>query len=267
MSKEKLNIVISDQSNIKVKDDINIKIYIGDIPNPYYTEYDDSYLLGDEYIEGEFLGIDEFKLEETYKGPDFSAKDEVQDNDTERGSYYDDDLTFTNKKANNLQISYIKESVNTTGSYTGGRCARYTFNHANNYCLKILGRKLSAGAIYAAGGNAKQSGYHNNLERLGYIKYDKGTMDKNSIINFINSQNWDIGDVIVYWGISAWSLQGGVLYGHTQIFTGGYHNNSNYNWSSDKYNNYETGFVYRKYNVDTWRLLIFKAPQPSTNLA
>jgi hypothetical protein len=70
-----------------------------------------------------------------------------------------------------------------------------------------------------------------------------------------------VGDVIVYWCTDGPPGASYVQYGHTQIFTNGYHNDSSYRWSTDNMNNYKSSFVYRSKSGNSWKLIHLQAPK------
>lgn len=257
--KEPIKVVLPTDA-IKAKVDTSLKIYIGkptEMLENTNTEVDEFEGLSPEYIEGTFEGQDE-----TQWAPLPGAADDVFDPDTDKGG----DDTFQPESfvpATKTQRDFIKTAVRATLSRgeKHGKCARYTFNHVNNYVRLLQGKSVQQGDVYAAGGNANQPGYHKNLESMGYKKLDKGTISKSSIIQQIESPNWEVGDVITYWCIDGPSGSSHVKYGHTQIFTNGYHNDSKYRWSTDNMNNYNSAFVYRNKPGNSYRFIIFKAPK------
>jgi hypothetical protein len=226
--------------------------------------------LGDEYKETGFFGPEEI----SYVGPDLDATEEVPDTQstTDKGSDKPNTPESTTESTNfvqpssgsisDKQVAFIKNATKATGVGPGGLCAKYTFNHANNYVLQIMG-KTPAKTIYAAGGNANQDSYHKNLERLGYKRSDQGTVTKATLIKSLSSSNWDIGDVVAYWGLdSSQGKESCVKYGHTQIYTAGKHNDTKNSWSTDHPNNFGAGFVYNSKKISNWRFIILKAPKP-----
>lgn len=246
---------------IKAKVDTSLKIYIGkptemlENINNETDNYEEG--ISPEYLEGTFEGQDETQWE-----PLPGAADDVFDPDTDKGG----DDTFQPESfvpATRTQKDFIKTAVRATLSRgeEHGKCARYTFNHVSNYVRLLQGKSVQQGDVYAAGGNANNSGYHKNLENMGYKKVDKGTVSKDSIIKQIESPNWEVGDVITYWCIDGPSGSSHVKYGHTQIFTNGFHNDSKYRWSTDNMNNYNSAFVYRNKPGNSYRFIIFKAPK------
>lgn len=185
--------------------------------------------------------------------------------DTDNKSKGNDVSTsFYNGSASGKQISSIINTVESTlsGGETHGLCAKYTYNHAKNYIAGINGNAMTKGAAYASGGNANGIGYHSALQSLGYKKIAAGVnISKSQLANALN-QDYDVGDVVVYWATNGNAADSCRQYGHTQIFTGGLHNRSNgHKWSTDNRNNYNTYFVYASRAATTWNFLIFKAPK------
>jgi hypothetical protein len=167
-----------------------------------------------------------------------------------------------NNPLSSKRIDAIKKAFNATfkngQASPSGKCARYTYNHAYNYSQSLKNNQLKNGATIPAGGNANQVGYWSNLVKLGYTQTKIGeNITKSDLRNFI-SGNFNIGDVLVYWGNGDTSLSA-VKYGHTQMYTGGYAQPGQ-NWTSDLFTNYNTGFVYNSSKIDCWNLILFRAP-------
>jgi len=141
-------------------------------------------------------------------------------------------------------------------------CSKYTYTHAYNYvnALRNKTNQLKSGGQIAAGGNANQASYWNNLVKLGYTQTKLGTgIDKSQIINLISSTQYNYGDVIVYWASDNPTDRGASQYGHTQMYIGG--TISGVTWASDRYTNYNnSAFVYRSKNYTCWNLILFRAP-------
>lgn len=188
--------------------------------------------------------------------------DEEIDND-DKNSGNDLSTSFYNGNASSKQLNAIINTVESTlaAGEKHGSCARFTYNHAKNYIAGLSGKKMTKGAISAAGGNANGSGYHSALTSLGYRKMVLGTnISKGELANALK-QDYDIGDVVVYWATSGDAEASCRKYGHTQIFTGAFHQRSNgHKWSTDNRNNYNTNFVYGGKSHSKWNLLLFKAP-------
>jgi hypothetical protein len=233
--------------------------------NPLFE--DDLTDLSSEFTEVDFSG-----LEEIYQEPELVA-DEIPnfiDKDRGLGGVLENNsvnIPPVRPDSNKLK-DIIKYACLSTYRPDGGdkksagKCARYTFNHANNFVRALL-KKDSQGSKNPAGGNANQEGYFKALERMGYKRLDQGTVSKKSLIDALgNKSKWNLGDVVCYWGVNAppsHSKAGGVIYGHTQIFTNGYHGTSN-KWTSDNEGNFGCAFVYNGYLVDNWKFIIFKSP-------
>jgi hypothetical protein len=169
----------------------------------------------------------------------------------------------TNNPTSARRVDAIKKAFNATfkngQASPSGKCARYTYNHAYNYSKALSNGKLVNGSVQSAGGNANQNGYWSNLERLGYTQTQIGkNISKAELRNFVNANNFNVGDVVVYWGNGNTSLSP-VKYGHTQMYTGGYAQ-AGQNWTSDLYTNYNTGFVYNSSKINCWNLILFRAP-------
>ena len=266
--KEKMTVVLPPDV-IKVKSDItSFVVYVGKgrekglLENPSTEEdefiYDDSPGI-DEYTESEFIGNDEAKWE-----PLKDVQDDTFDPDTDKGAGGDETPepeSFV--PATQTQKDFIKTAVKATLSQgeKHGKCARFTFNHVNNYIRLMQGKSVQQGSIHSAGGNANDSGYHKNLQSMGYKIITSESISKSSLINKISTGAWSVGDVIVYWCTDGPSSASHVKYGHTQIFTNGYHNGSSYRWSTDNMNNYNCSFVYRTKEGNSYKFIHFQAPK------
>ena len=180
-----------------------------------------------------------------------------------------------------------------TVGFDTGLCARWTYNWARNYVYALRGKETSNGPAFAAGGHAnasrdneKKAGYWKSLEYLGYEIVTNTTYTKDELIKKLAGNKYDIGDVVVYWGVDGTVGISSYRYGHTQFFTGGYQNYKKAaygtkspnkgkaypkaggwdrasNWDSDAYNNYGTSMVYKGDTsgpATKWRYLLFKAP-------
>jgi hypothetical protein len=169
----------------------------------------------------------------------------------------------TNNPISPIRINAIRKAFNATfkngPAKPSGKCARFTYNHAYNYSQALKDKALSDGASLPAGGNANENTYWSNIIQLGYTKTEVGkNITKDELRNIINSTNWNIGDVVVYYGKGDTNISA-VKYGHTQMYTGGYAQQGQ-NWTSDLKTNYGTGFVYNSSNINCWDLIIFRAP-------
>jgi hypothetical protein len=257
-----LNVKLPDVLNVRSKTDMpNFTIYIGDIPtddpdNIFTDEIEQFLQDDDEFVEDSFQGVQEY-FEIAYKEPSLIGPDDFADPDgNDKGG---DSLPPAIPESGKL-TDLIRYACKSTGGGGSGKCARYTFNHANNLARVIL-NKDAKGCTVPAGGNANQEGYHANLERLGWKRYDRGTISKSELKKILETKsNWNSGDIVSYWGISSeYSDKGGVKYGHTQMYTNGAHGTS-HPWTSDNEGNFKCSFVYNSYNVDKWRFIIFKFP-------
>lgn len=184
------------------------------------------------------------------------------------------------------QINAIKIAIESTlrPGQGKGRCGEYTYNIALNYIralttktvtgtggIKVPYEVTADGLLYirsrlAAGGNAKDRGYFNELKRLGWTEekfegsLQGGKLTRDEIKSALNKDNFNIADIVSYWGEDG-SKQNYAKYGHTQIFQGGKIEKAGKNcWTTDNYNNYGASFVYGSKKCDVWSLYIFKAP-------
>ena len=148
--------------------------------------------------------------------------------------------------------------------------SRGTYNIAHQFVRKLLGKTAESGKIYAPGGHANESGYHKELERLGYTRKDYGTISHKQLKAFLNnSNNWNVGDIAVYWAESGVTEnENCFLYGHTQIFTGGYQFGTTSKWATDNTNNHGCAFVYEaSFPNARWRFIRFNVPSTDTAAA
>ena len=161
-----------------------------------------------------------------------------------------------------------------SGQYKSGMCSRYTYNHAYNYIQSLQGKNTRNGATLAAGGNANQPSYWANLSKLGYTQYVVGkNVTKNELINLINSKlTYNLGDVIVYWANNNPRDKGASQYGHTQMYVGKGNIQEKSDapkgkagWTTDRFTNYGSTFVYNSSSYNCWNLIIFRAPSSGTN--
>ncbi|MEN3941791.1 hypothetical protein WJU23_10900 [Prosthecobacter sp. SYSU 5D2] len=175
------------------------------------------------------------------------------------------------------QIAALKEAAKLydIAVSPGNMCGKYTFNLAYNYIKSLRSQPLhpitSYSSMLAAGGNAKQQSYHNNLKLLGYSEtVVAADCSKTKLKELIATTQFNIGDVIVYWGLhddggvtsSGAAVDGHWKYGHTQLFTDKKILPS-YDWASDPKNNYGASFVYNnatKYPGNNWALKVLRAP-------
>jgi len=190
----------------------------------------------------------------TYEEPADPAKENNLDESTE----YSVPVKSTIK-------DYIREVVSKvlSSGERKGYCSRGTYNHAHQFIRKLQGKTVEPGTRYAAGGNANGSGYHKELERLGYKRDDRGTISHKELQKFLNnSNNWNIGDVAVYWAVSGVPTNENCFkYGHTQIFTAGNQSGATSKWATDNRSNYGCSFVYASsFPNARWRFIRFIAP-------
>jgi hypothetical protein len=163
----------------------------------------------------------------------------------------------TDKQKNTINVSV---SATLSRGETHGKCSRYTYNHAFNYVNVLRGKNPNGGAPLSAGGNAKDSSYHDSLVKLGWTKAYSGKLTKSQVVVELQ-KDYEIGDVVVYAGLDG---SGGsyARYGHTQMFTGGIPSISGgYKWVTDNSNNYRSTFVYNSKSCDSWMFMVLKAPK------
>ena len=178
-------------------------------------------------------------------------------------------LTPSVSPASGRQKDLVKKALDASFAkgQTRNKCARGTYNHAVNLTRLQKNQNANLGMIVFAGGNANSSGYHSNLEQLGYTQYVIGNnLPKSAVTDTINNgpkgpngdrQPWVEGDVIVYWANDGNPKGSYRQYGHTQMYVGDINNSK---WATDTLNNYDVGFVYGSRSANNWNLLVFKAP-------
>lgn len=269
----------------------------------------------------EIISVGDFNQDENLRLKQLEAEgttvieEEEQDTEDYGGNDEESATSFTGKvsDAQRLAIRKAGQAVHFIGTYidyskinpitkkagvdvysvgfNGGLCARWTYNWAKNYVNALRGKPLTNGPAFAAGGHANSSrdnkklnGYWKSLEYLGYEIATDTTYSKDKLLEVLKSNKYDVGDVVVYWGVDGATNVSSYKYGHTQFFTGGYQNykkaalgtkapskkgsyksswDNASNWDSDAYNNFGTFMVYRSSKLGPatkWRYLLFKAP-------
>lgn len=257
--------------------------------------------IDEDYVDDDKSRLERLKSE----GVDVSDEEEQ---DTEEYGGLDESATAFNGVVTTAQLRALKkaeDSVHYIGEYydyqlgknlksvgfNAGNCARWTYNLAKNYVNALRNKPTTNGPAFAAGGNAnadrdnqKKAGYWRSLEYLGYQIVTDTTYEKAELIKKLAGNKYDIGDVVVYWGVDGKVGISSYRYGHTQFFTGGYQNykkapsgtkapsgKGSYkktwdrasNWDSDAYNNFGTSMVYKGESIGPatkWRYILFKAP-------
>ena len=173
------------------------------------------------------------------------------------------------KRKKALQLSYDATFKN--GQYKSGMCAKYTYNHAYNFTKAILGGKLAYGGVLSAGGNANQSTYFANLIKLGYQMYVVGkNITKAELVDLIdNKLSYNLGDVLSYWANDNPKDGSASQYGHTQLYIGSNaikeqkDSKPPKGWTTDRFTNYGSTFVYGSKKYNCWNLILFRAPYDS----
>lgn len=208
------------------------------------------------------------------KTPEITFKepiDESKENNLNESTEYTTAPVKTKNSTNKLG-EFIRDVVRKVliNGDTKENCANGTYNHARQFVRSLLGKQIIPGRPVHSGGNAKQSGYHRELEKLGYKRTDFGTISHKELKKYLNnSNNWNIGDVAVYWTETPYFSDCNCYkYGHTQIFTGGYQGDNNqFKWATDNKRNYRTACVYsnqdksgKVFSYGTWRFIKFTAP-------
>jgi hypothetical protein len=277
--KEKLNVVLPKDLNLKIKQDISFKIFVGDPPKtekPVVDGFDfgdeddlSDLLLEDEFRETEFGGLSEAESklqEEISKGQEIFDKgtapplpDKI---DISISRNLDDLLKDAGRAARILgKNSRVKYENLRQGYINGihGLCPQGT----QAVLVALTGIKelglLSGNADWfsfknpATGGSAHSTGngfdisikgksYYNTKTRINQINGSwKGTYLQDSKL-------WQVGDIV------AMGYTGGKLYGHIQIWTG-------YSWMSD----FKQNAIQQK-NVDPNTVALWRFNQNGINL-
>ena len=257
-------------------------------------------------VNNDYVDDDKGRLERL-KSEGLDVEDE-EEQDTDEYGGLDESATAFTGVVTTAQLRALKkaeDSVHYIGEYydyqlgknlksvgfNAGNCARWTYNLAKNYVNALRNKPTTNGPAFAAGGNAnadrdnqKKAGYWRSLEYLGYEIVTDTTYTKDDLLKKLQGNKYDIGDVVVYWGVNGTVGISSYRYGHTQFFTGGYQNykkaplgtkapskKGTYkstwdrasNWDSDAYNNFGTYMVYKSESIGPatkWRYLLFKAP-------
>ena len=168
-----------------------------------------------------------------------------------------------------LQKGY--DSTFYEGQFKSGMCGRYTYTHAYNYIQSLNNKPTIRGAIAGGGNTANSPVYWGNLIKLGYTQYVVGkNITKTELTTAISSIQYNLGDVIVYWANENPNDGGASQYGHTQMYIGKNQIKEKIDpgkppsgWTTDRFTNYGTSFVYRsndKYPYNCWNILIFRIP-------
>ena len=254
---------------IKAKTDMpTFIVWSGEIPKTEeIDQFENLPELDEEYSETGFSSVEEQEWKPIITEIDGDFDPDTSKGEVEAGNFDNTPAPQSFVPATQTQKDFIKAAVTATLSRGGahGRCGRFTFNMAKNYVRLLQGKSVQQGAGNAAGGNAKDSGYHQNLISMGYKIVSTESISKSNLINKIKTNGWAVGDVIVYWCTDGPSNDSHVKYGHTQIFTNGYHNTSGYRWSTDVVNNYgERGggeFIYNSKTGNSWNLIYLQAPK------
>ena len=172
--------------------------------------------------------------------------------------------------ASTRQEQLVKQALE--ASYANGetkhKCARGTFNHANNYMKLYRGEQPVIGMSVSAGGNANGEGFHSHMVQIGYTRFNISNLTKNTLINIckrgpLDANNrhvpWNVGDAITYWSNDGDPGESYRMYGHAQMYTGALTGIGN--WVTDNKANYNSFMVYQSKPANSWNAVIFRAPQ------
>ncbi len=277
--KEKLNVVLPKDLNLKIKQDISFKIFVGDPPKtekPVVDGFDfgdeddlSDLLLEDEFRETEFGGLSEAESilqEEVSKGQESFDKgtapplpDKI---DISISRNLDDLLKDAGRiarvlgknarvKYENLRMGYKKgiHGLCPQGTQavlvalTGIKELGLISGNADWFSFKS---PATGGSSYTTGNGFDKSingkSYYNTKTRINQINGSwKGTYLQDSKL-------WQVGDIV------AMGYTGGKLYGHIQIWTG-------YSWMSD----FKQNAIQQK-NVDPNTVALWRFNQNGINL-
>jgi hypothetical protein len=277
--KEKLNVVLPKDLNLKIKQDISFKIFVGDPPKtekPVVDGFDfgdeddlSDLLLDDEFREEEFEGLSEAESilqEEVSKGQESFDKgtapllpDKI---DISISRNLDDLLKDAGRiarvlgknakvKYENLRMGYKKDihglcpqgTQAVLVALTGIKELGLISGNADWFSFK---NPATGGSAHSTGNgfdkSIKGKSYYNTKTRINQINGSwKGTYLQDSKL-------WQVGDIV------AMGYTGGKLYGHIQIWTG-------YSWMSD----FKQNAIQQK-NVDPNTVALWRFNQNGINL-
>jgi hypothetical protein len=176
--------------------------------------------------------------------------------------------SFDNLKNSKYINAFNKALYNTFRGGKGepGMCSKYTYSIASALVNSL--KNQAPGPQFLSGkGNAKDTSTRTFLSSLGYTVTKAGeNLSKPAIQQLLNSQTYNIGDIVIYWAKDGNPQDSQNKYGHIEIYSGKVWNPYNYNKSQTNFvssvpDNYTLNpFVYGKANKNCWVVYICRVP-------
>ena len=176
--------------------------------------------------------------------------------------------TFNNISNSKYTNAFNKALYNTFrgGKGEAGMCSKYTYSIASALVNSL--KNQAPGPQFLSGkGNAKDTSTRNFLTSLGYTITKVGeNLSKPATVQLLNSQTYNIGDIVIYWANDGNQQDSQNKYGHIEIYSGKVWNPYNYtksqtNFVSSVPDNYTLNpFVYGKYSNNCWTVYICRVP-------
>jgi hypothetical protein len=177
-------------------------------------------------------------------------------------------ITFNNKSNPKYIKSFNTAIYNTFrgGKGESGMCSKYTYSVASALVNSL--KNQAPGPQFLSGkGNAKDTSTRNFLTSLGYTITKVGeNLSKPAAQQLLNSQTYNIGDIVIYWANDGNQQDSQNKYGHIEIYSGKVWNPYNYtkpqtNFVSSVPDNYTINpFVYGKKENNCWTVYICRVP-------
>jgi len=176
--------------------------------------------------------------------------------------------TFNNTSNPKYINAFNKAIYNTFrgGKGESGMCSKYTYSIASALVNSL--KNQAPGPQFLSGkGNAKDASTRNFLSSLGYTVTKIGdNLSKASTQQLLNSQTYNIGDIIIYWANDGNAQDSQNKYGHIEVYSGKVWNPYNYNKSQTNFvssvpDNYTTNpFVYGGKPNNCWTIYLCRVP-------
>jgi hypothetical protein len=177
-------------------------------------------------------------------------------------------LTFNNKTSQRYINAFNKAIYNTFrgGKGESGMCSKYTYSTAAALVNVLKGQ--APGPQFLSGkGNAKDASTRNFLTSIGYNVVKAGeNLSKSDVQKLLNSTQYNIGDIVIYWANDGSRDTSQVKYGHIEIYSGKVWNPYPYktpqnNFVSSVPDNYTSNpFVYGTRPNQCWTAYVCRVP-------
>jgi len=177
-------------------------------------------------------------------------------------------LSFTNKTSQRYINAFNKAIYNTFrgGKGESGMCSKYTYSTAAALVNVLKGQ--APGPQFLSGkGNAKDTSVRNFLTSIGYNVVKAGeNLSKSDVQKLLNSTQYNIGDIVIYWANDGSRDTSQVKYGHIEIYSGKVWNPYPYktpqnNFVSSVPDNYTSNpFVYGTRPNQCWTAYVCRVP-------